>query len=244
MKIVATIEARMSSARLPGKVLLPAMGEPLLAHLVRRLGAVPSLHDIVLATTTNSADDVLEVFARERGLRCFRGSEHDVMGRVVSAASAAAADVVVETTGDNPIIDPDIVETAIRTFLANEADYVSNTQVKSYPDGMDVQVIALAALRRSASMTQAPLDREHVSLHIRTHPELFRLLHFVAPPQLHWPELAVTLDERSDYELIRRIVEALQPVDALFKCGDVIRLLRDNPRWLELNAAVVRQGDT
>jgi spore coat polysaccharide biosynthesis protein SpsF len=244
MKIVATIEARMSSSRLPGKVLLPAMGRPLLGHLVRRLRAVPSLNEIVLATTVNDADDVLASFARECGINCFRGSEDDVMGRVAGAAASAGGDLVVETTGDNPLIDPNIVETVIRTFLANDADYVSNTHVRSFPDGMDVQVFRLETLERSASMTDAPLDREHVTLHIRKHPELFRSIHIVAPPDQHWPELGLTLDEHRDYKLIRRVVECLEPVDPLFKCADIVRLLRNNPSWLELNRAVVRKGDS
>ena len=244
MKIVATIEARMSSSRLPGKVLLEAAGRPLLGHLVRRLKAVPSLSEIVLATTTSSADDVLVSFARSYDIRCFRGSETDVMGRVIGAAAAASADLVVETTGDNPIIDPEIVETMVRTFCANDADYVSNTHVKSYPDGMDVQVFRLETLRRSAAMTQNPLDREHVTLHIRKHPKLFRPIHVIAPPELHWPELGLTVDERADFDLIRRVIEALDPVNALFKCSDVVQLLRSNPNWLELNRAVVRKGDS
>src|ERR1700736_6787939 len=106
MRILATIEARMSSSRLPGKVLLPVLGEPLLAHLVRRAQAVPSLNGIVLATTTNKGDDMLAELATELGIGCFRGSEHDVLGRVLAAASASSADLIVELTGDNPVIDP------------------------------------------------------------------------------------------------------------------------------------------
>jgi spore coat polysaccharide biosynthesis protein SpsF len=243
-KIVATIEARMSSSRLPGKVLFPALGQPMLAHLVHRLRSVPSLSEVVLATTVNPADDVLVQFAQERGLACFRGSEADVMGRVAAAAQSVDADVIVETTGDNPIIDPEVIETAIRTFAANDADYVSNTHVKSFPDGMDVQVFRLATLLRSAAMTDAALDREHVTLHIRNHPELFRPLHVVAPPSLHWPQLSVTLDEQGDYELIRRIIEALHPSDSLFGCAAIIRLMREHPRWLDLNSAIRRKGDS
>lgn len=244
MKIVATIEARMTSSRLPGKVLLPVTGRPLLEHLVRRLQAVPSLHGIVLATTTNSTDDVLEKFASTVGIGCFRGSEDDVMGRVIGAATSGDADIVVEITGDCPIIDPSVIETVIRTFLANDADYVGNSHVRSYPDGMDVQVFRRSTLERSASMTDVPLDREHVTLHIRNHPELFRPIHVVAPPEMHWPELGVTLDEPGDYELIRHVIEHLEPGNPYFGCAAVIRTIRANPGWLELNRAVTRKGDT
>ena len=170
----------MTSSRLPGKVLLPALGEPMLKHLVKRLRAVPSLHGIVLATTVNAQDDVLVEFAGQEGIGYFRGSENDVMGRVAGAARSSGADVVVEITGDCPIIDPKIIEHVIRLFRANQAAYVGNAHVRSYPDGMDTQVFRLETLERSAAMTDAPLDREHVTRHIRNHPELFPPLHVVA----------------------------------------------------------------
>ena len=107
MKIVATIEARMTSSRLPGKVLLPVQGKPMLYHLVNRLKAVPSINEIVLATTINSTDDVLIDFAKQESILSYRGSEEDVMSRVIGAAETADADVIVEITGDCPIIDPD-----------------------------------------------------------------------------------------------------------------------------------------
>lgn len=234
----------MSSSRLPGKVLLPVLGEPLLAHLVRRAQAVPSLNGIVLATTTNKGDDVLAELATQLGIGCFRGSEQDVLGRVLAAASANSADLIVELTGDNPVIDPQIIETVIRTFVSNEADYVSNTHIKSFPDGMDVQVFRLETLARSAAMTDEALDREHVTLHIRKHPQLFRPIHVVAPPELHWPELSLTLDEHGDYELIRRVMEHLAPVNSLFGCHDIVKLVRANAAWLELNRQVGRKGDS
>src|SRR5687768_5844723 len=117
MRVVATIEARMTSSRLPGKVLLPALGQPMLHHLVTRLRAVESLDDIVLATTTKATDAPLVEFAAGAGVKVHRGSEEDVMARVIGAAEHGNADVIVEITGDCPIIDPDIVEQTIRTFL-------------------------------------------------------------------------------------------------------------------------------
>ncbi len=243
MKIVATIEARMTSSRLPGKVLMPVEGGTMLQHLVKRLRAVPSLDAIVLATTSNSADDLLEVFASNEQINCFRGSEDDVMQRVIDAASSVNADVVVEITGDCPIIDPQIVEQAIRMFKAHDAAYVSNAKVRSYPDGMDVQVFRLDTLKKSASLTAERLNREHVTLHIRNHPELFPHLHLVAPPEIHWPELGLTLDEQADYELLRRIIDHFA-ANPIFSCLDVVRLLGKKPEWLEINSAVIRKGET
>lgn len=243
MKIVATIEARMTSSRLPGKVLLPASGIPMLQHLVNRLRAVPSLDGIVLATTTNETDDALEAFAGQMGISCFRGSEEDVMSRVIGAAASVNADLVVEITGDCPIIDPQVIEQTIRMYHANPADYVSNAHIRSYPDGMDTQVFLLETLKHSASMTEDHLDHEHVTLHIRNHPEIFRHVHLVAPPELHWPELGLTLDEPADYELLKRIIEHFENTNPLFSCLDVIRLLREKPEWVAINQEVLRKGD-
>jgi spore coat polysaccharide biosynthesis protein SpsF len=243
-KIVVTIEARMTSSRLPGKVLLPVLGRPMLHYLFDRLRAVPSIDEIVLATTTNATDDVLVEFAAQEGVLAYRGSELDVMARVIGAAEAGGADVIVEITGDCPIIDPDIVEQTIQMYLHHDAAYVSNAHIRSYPDGMDTQVFRLDTLKQSASMTNDPLDHEHVSLHMRNHPALFPQVHLVAPPSLWWPELGLTLDEEADYRLLTRIIETLGPTDPLFGCHDVIRLLKKNPDWVDINCAVVRKGDT
>jgi spore coat polysaccharide biosynthesis protein SpsF len=244
MKFVATIEARMTSSRLPGKVLLQAAGKPMLEHLVNRLRAVPSLNGIVLATTINKIDDVLEEFSNRMGIGCYRGSENDVMNRVIGAAESVAADVVVEITGDCPIIDPQIVEQTIRLFIANQSDYVSNGLIRSYPDGMDTQVLWLETLKRSATMTDDTLDHEHVTLHIRNHPEIFSQLHLVAPPETHWPELGLTLDEVNDYELLKKIIEYFEPTNPLFSCRDVVELLKQRPDWVAINQTVIRKGDT
>ncbi len=242
MKIVATIEARMTSSRLPGKVMLPAQGRPMLAHLTSRLKAVPSIDEIVLATTVNATDNVLVDFAEKDGIKIFRGSEEDVMARVIGAAESAQADVVVEITGDCPIIDPDLVEQTIRVFMRNNAVYCANSFISSYPDGMDTQVITLEALKKSFSMTADPQDREHVSRHIVNNPQLFPHVYLVAPPSLHWPGLGLTLDEPADYELIRTLIENLGKDNLLFGCGDVIRFLRANPQVLQINDLVQRKG--
>ncbi len=240
MKIVATIEARMTSSRLPGKVMLPALGRPMLAHLTSRLKTVQSIDEIVLATTVNATDDVLAEFAEKDGIKVFRGSEEDVMARVIGAAESAQADVVVEITGDCPIIDPDLIEQTIRVFKRNNAVYCANSFISSYPDGMDTQVFTLEALKKSFSMTADPQDREHVSRHIVKNPQLFPHVYLVAPPSLHWPGLGLTLDEPADYELIRTLIENLGKDNLLFGCGDVIRFLRANPQVLKINDMVQR----
>lgn len=232
----------MGSARLPGKVLLPAAGKPMLAHLIDRLKQVPSLHEIVLATTTNAADDVLVALAEREGIRWWRGSEDDVLGRVLGAAQSVSADVIVEALGDCPILDPQLVEQVVQTFLHNECDYAGNSRVRCYPRGMDVQVFSTEALARSAAATQDPADREHVSLHLFNHPGLFRQVNVIAPPELTWPTLGLTLDAQEDYRLLKRIIEHFLPDKPDFSCGDVIAWLRERPEWVAINAQVQRRG--
>ena len=244
LKYVATIEARMTSSRLPGKVLMTALGRPMLHHLVTRLRMVPSINEIVLATTINNTDDVLVNFAEEENIRVYRGSEKDVMGRVIGAAEFTDADVIVGITGDCPIIDPDIIEQSILTFKENDVAYLSNGFIRSYPDGMDTQVYKLEALKQSAAMTMDPIDREHVTLHMSKHPELFSHLYLISPPSLHWPELGLTLDEMSDYKLLKKVIEHFGESKPLFSCLDVINLLRDRPDWVNINRAVNRKGST
>jgi len=244
-KIVATIEARMTSSRLPGKVLLPAAGRPMLAHLLDRLKSVKEIDEIVLATTVNKIDDPLVDFAKRAGVSVFRGDEEDVMGRVIGAAKKANADIVVEITADCPLIDPDIISQAINTYLQNPCDYLSNVMIRSYPDGMDVQVFPLSVLEDSAGLTQDHLDREHVSLYIRNHPEKYKQIHLLPPQKLYWPELGLTLDDMADYELIKKIMEHFhQHNKAIFSCGDILELLHKNKEWLEINAHVKRKGNS
>lgn len=244
MKIVATVEARMASSRLPGKVMLEAAGKPMLEHLITRLLTVSLIDEIVLATTVNPLDDELEIFAKKIGISCFRGSESDVMSRVILAAESASADIVVEITGDCPIIDPQLIDQAIRIFNSNKMNYVNNCHIRSYPDGMDVQVFTLDTLKRSAEMTVDFLDREHVTLHIRKNPDIFSHLNLVSPAETFWPSLGLTLDEPKDYDLLKKVIENFHPNNLNFSCKDVIEFLKKNPDFVLINKNVIRKGNT
>ncbi len=243
MKTVATIEARMTSSRLPGKVLMSASEKPMLLHLVDRLKTVPSLDDIVIATTINPADNAIVDFAREHSINFYRGSENDVMSRVIESAEKYKADVIVEITGDCPIIDPQIIEQTIQMFKVHNADYVSNAHIRGYPIGMDTQVFLTETLKKSAAMTNDLLDREHVTLHIRNNPQIFSHIHLVPPPELYWPDLGLTLDELSDFELLKIIIEYFYEDNPFFSCLDVVKLLKSRPDLLNLNNLVIRKGD-
>jgi spore coat polysaccharide biosynthesis protein SpsF len=233
-RCVATVEARMTSSRLPGKVLLPAGGRPLLEILVERLQRAPGLDGVVIATTTNETDEPIVALGKRLGVGVFRGSEHDVLGRVCGALRASGADVCVEITGDCPLIDPEIVGEALAEFLRTRADhpYVSNSDPhRAVPAGLDVQVFFASALFQLDATTGDPEDREHVSYgfyrpesHDRWRPRFIR--HAVCAGA---EELLVTLDFPEDYDLIRRLHEELAPADPHYSAADIVRWIRAHP---------------
>lgn len=238
-RIVATIEARMTSSRLPGKVLMPASGMPMLEILIKRLKKVVHLNAIVVATTVNADDDPIVALAERLGVGHFRGSEDDVLARVLGAARAYKADVIVEITGDCPLVDPVIVGRVIDLYLNVPCDYASNVGPVTFPIGMDAQVFSTELLARADREGKTQEDREHVSWYIRHHPKM-RRVNVPAPQELHWPELGLTLDERSDYELLKNIVEHFSP-DIYFSCGDILEYIRSNPDLLKINQGVARR---
>lgn len=240
-RIVATIEARMTSTRLPGKVLKSACGKPMLELMVERLRRVPSLDGIVIATTVNATDDPVEALAHRLGVGIHRGSEEDVLRRVLDAALTHKIDVIVETTGDCPLIDPGIVEACIAEYKRAGVDYVANVLERTYPVGMDTQVFATDILADVARRTDDVADHEHVSLYIYRHPEIYSLKNVEAPAALTRPDLALTLDTPEDYALITAVFEALYPADPTFTLADILALLDARPDLARINEHVRRK---
>ncbi len=235
LRIIATIEARMTSSRLPGKVLMPAAGQPLLEILLQRLGKTPSLDGIVIATTTNEADDPIAALGDRMGVGVFRGSEDDVLGRVCGALRSAQADICVEITGDCPLIDPVIVQEAIDAFLetSDTHPYVSNSDpYRAVPAGLDVQVFFAEALYDLASQTTDPADREHVSLGFyRPDSKDKWRPRFISHASCRGAQdLLVTLDYAEDYELIRRLHEALSVDEPDYGAHQIVDWIRRHPR--------------
>lgn len=240
-RIVSTIEARMTSTRLPGKVLLPVCGKPMLAHLIERLQRVPRLDAIVVATTVNKEDDPIVELAQKIGVGYFRGSEEDVLGRVLDAAQACSADIIVEITGDCPAIDPHVVARCIDVYLTTEADYVTSGN-KTYPGGMNTRVFSTKILAEVELISRNDkAAREHVSLPIYEHPERYKLHTVEAPPGLSRPDLAIELDEPADYEMIKAIFEALYPGNPEFGLADILSFLDLHPEVVKLNEHVGRK---
>lgn len=234
-KIVATIEARMTSSRLPGKVLLPLAGKPALERIVERIRRSHYVDDIVIATTINNEDQPIIDLCQKIRCSYFRGSEEDVLSRVLGAAKSVNGDTIVEITGDCPLIDHRHIDRMIELFYSGEYDYVN---MKKFPIGFGVQVFPTEVLDRINKLTDDSIDRVHVSYYIYTHPETFRLFHWYAEGGMNWPEGRVTLDEKSDYELLNAIVEELYPKNEDFSAEDVVRLLKSRPDLVAINAEV------
>lgn len=241
MKTIATIEARMNSSRLPGKVMLPILGKPVLQLLVERLQRAKTLDGIVIATTTHPADAVIERLAAKLGVGCFRGSEEDVLKRVLLAAQSARADVIVEITGDCPLLDPAMVDAVVEGHRSGGYDYVSNGLRRPLPLGLIVQAFATEILAEVAELTSDPADHEHVSLYIYEHPERFRLHTVVMEEAERHSEIRVTLDTADDFALIGAIFETLYPANPAFNFSDVIALSRQQPGLFEINRHVVQK---
>jgi spore coat polysaccharide biosynthesis protein SpsF len=228
----------MRSERLRGKVLMPILGRPNLALMVERLQRVRSVDHIVIATTDDVSCDPIAELAQHVGVGCFRGSENDVLDRVIRAAEAARADLIVETTGDCPLIDPQTVALVIDRFLDGGVDYCSNILVRTYPRGMDTQVFPLAILQEVARLTKDAVDREHVSYYIYQHPERFRLRNVESglPPSV--ADLRLTVDTLEDFTLVRKIFEELYPSKPDFTLSDILALFERRPELAEINRQV------
>lgn len=235
-RVVASIEARMGSSRLPGKVLADIHGRPALARLHARLRQSERLDGIVLATTENPADDVLAEWADSAGLACFRGSEDDVLLRVVEAHRLMNGDVVVEVCGDTPLIDPGVIDMAIDTFSTNECDVVSTTWSPSFPQGIDAQVFPLRALEDVEAQVTDPAVREHVSLHFYENPARYRAIHLMAPPRWRAPELRCQLDYPEDLRFINEVYARLAPrFGDRFGIEEILETVRREPRLADIN---------
>jgi spore coat polysaccharide biosynthesis protein SpsF len=234
-RVVASVEARMTSTRLPGKVLKPCLGRPMLELLVERVRRSQYIDSIVVATTTNGPDQAIVDVASRIGIESFRGSENDVVARVTDAMEAANAEIVIQLTGDCPLLDSEIIDQIVRIYAANVFDYVSNCLVRSYPRGLDVQVGSLALLRESLAVAKDPAHHEHVFLSVYENPDRFRLFNVFAPPELCRPDWRWTLDTPADYACITRIFEALYRANPCFTSADIARLLHEHPEIAELN---------
>lgn len=245
MNVVAIIQARMGSTRLPGKALMDLAGEPVLARCVQRSAAIRGVASVVIATTREPQDDAIAALCGERGWNCFRGETDDVLDRYWRAASAAGADAVLRITSDCPLLDPAVAQRLLDEFLARQrrearpCEYASNFfPVRTFPRGLDVEVIGMASLRRIWMADRNAEWREHVTEYVLHHYGAFstyNLTHDEDLSHLRW-----TVDTAEDLALLRLIYSKLGP--GQFDWSTALRICRQNPEWLNLNAHVKQKG--
>jgi len=235
MRVVIISQARMTSTRLPGKVMLEVLGKPLLEYHVERLKRVSLADELVVATTTNDTDQPIVDLCEKLGVKFFRGSEEDVLSRYYYAACEYNADAVVRVTSDCPIIDPEIVGRVIEVFLQSypKYNYVSNGLKRTYPRGMDVEVFSFSTLKEAYYEALEPQEREHVTPYIYRRPERYSLLNVAH--EIDQSNYRLTVDTLEDFSLIKLILENLYLSDKYFNLQDCLNLLENNPDWIKIN---------
>lgn len=253
MRIIAIIQTRMASTRLPGKVLMKAVGKTFLELLLERVKHSKHIKETIIATTTNPKDDVLFDFCKQKNILVFRGSENDVLDRYYQTAKEFNADLIVRITSDCPLTDMHIVDRVIDTFLKGNYDYVSNIAPPTYPDGLDVYIFSFKALENAWKetkytenpQTQSEKDdnyrREHVTPYFWQNPKTFKVGNVSQKEDLsqkhRW-----TLDYEEDYQFIKRVFEELYKEGQTFYMEDILKLVKEKPEVYALNANRVQNN--
>ncbi len=238
MKIVATIEARISSSRLSGKTMKKILDKPVLQLLIERIKNCKSIDEIIIATSKNLENDIIEKLARELQIKCYRGSENDVLERVLNAAKSVNGDIIVELWGDNPLVDSDMINKLVRYYEKNEYDCIGTNIPnfkKTFPIGLTMLIFSTEILEQVEKITNNPYDRENVSNYIYEHPEKYKIASLPCPFELNYPNLRLTMDEQNDFDLIKIIYENLYKKNPQFSASDAIKFLNLNKNIIELN---------
>ncbi len=236
MKVIALVQARMGSTRLPNKVMKPIGGIPMIELLLSRLSRAREVNQIVVATSVDVRNQTLIEHVRKLGYACEQGSENDVLDRYVQAARAHQADVVVRITGDCPLVDPELVDETIRRFKAANVDYFSNISPPTYPDGLDIEVCTFKALEQASQTTSRPYDREHVTPYIRESGK------FSTAAMQHGEDLSAlrwTVDEPADFAVIEKVFQYFHPRTD-FTWREVLDLQRQQPDIFDINQHITR----
>ena len=234
MKTVAVIQARMGSTRLPGKVLMPLGESNAVQIIVDKCRANPVIDEVVVATTINPVDDELISYCLNNNIEFYVGDEENVLQRVHRAARCFDADIIVDITGDCPLVDLSPLEDWL-DVLAEGYDYISNIITRTFPDGLDLQVYTLEALNKLVKLVPEPKYQQHTGWNFTRFHEEFKLVNVQASGDLAWPELRITLDTQADYDLIHYLLDALGPNPSPAR---IIKHLKANPELLRINQSV------
>jgi len=235
--IVAIVQARMGSSRLPGKVMKDLVGKPLLHHIIERLQAAKKIDKIVIATSDRPENKVVVQLSKKLDIDYFIGSEDDVLDRYVKAAKHFNAGTIVRITADEPLIDPEIVDEAIVKHMGSGADFTTTMRKiivsdgvypevdRTFPKGVDVEVLSIKALERIAKQATLAEDREHVTLYVHRNEKVFEIAHVDAQGKLKRPEITLTVDTEEDFNRAEDIFRNLYPKDRAFNTEDIIDFL-------------------
>ncbi|MDX7899084.1 glycosyltransferase family protein [Aeromonas media] len=231
--ILGILQARASSSRLPGKVLKPLLGEPMLARQIERLKRSTRLDQLVVATSDQADDLAIAALCTQLGVPCFRGPLDDVLQRFHLAAQAFGPSQIVRLTGDCPLADPALIDELIELHLTGGYDYSSNGWEPCYPDGLDAEILSAATLDLLAERAHTPAQREHVTYYIRQHEDQFKIGTLSRIPSL--AHLRWTVDEPADFTLVEQIYQQLYPSNPAFATDDILALLAREPALATLN---------
>jgi glutamate-1-semialdehyde aminotransferase/spore coat polysaccharide biosynthesis protein SpsF (cytidylyltransferase family)/predicted dehydrogenase len=234
--VVAIIQARMGSSRLPGKSLAEIEKRPMLWHVIHRVKRASLIDRVVVATSTSPTDDAIEKMCRENDVPCYRGSEHDVLDRFYGAARGEKASQVVRITADCPLIDPEVIDRVVRRFQRGDLDYASNAMVRSYPDGLDTEIFSFSALERAWHEASRTSEREHVTPYLRS--DKFRTANVENNSTPFYQHYRWTVDEVEDLEFIRAVYRALRDRES-FGMKDVLELIEKTPGLDKMNSEIL-----
>lgn len=238
-KTIAIITARMRSTRLKSKVLLPLYGRPALLWVADRCVQAKLVNGVIIATTADPSNDPIETASgRDYLVYRYKGDEEDVLGRVLAVAKWINADIIVDISGDCPCVDPRHIDFLLARLTTEQADYASNIVERTWPDGCDIQTCQTEALIKTKKLYN---PEHHCSWNIMQHPETFKIINWIAPLYMHYPELAITLDTISDYELLSIIFNRFGK-NPDFAVEEVVAYLKVNPHLLEINKHVTRKN--
>jgi len=232
-RVGVIIEARYYASRLYGKVMKEAIGKPIIQLLIERIKPSKSADEIVIATTLKPDSDIIEDFCKKNNVKYFRGSEDDVLDRVLQTAKTYNVDIIVELTADSPLVDAELIDNIIKFYYENDYDYVSTFNTRTFPVGYDVRIFSTKILDDVNKITQDPSDRENVSTYIFNHPEKYKIGSFIAPKEINHPEYRLVLDYQEDYDLLKNIFEHFK--SPIFSIKQVVDYLKSNPEIASIN---------
>ncbi len=240
MKFSVIIEARLGSTRLPNKILYKIKRYNFLEFLIKRLKLLKKINQIIVATTNNPRDKEIIRIAKKNKVKFYVGSENNVQKRVIDAGKKFKCETIVRITSDCPLSDPDLIDQAVEIYRLNSCDYLSNTQkMRTYPDGMDIEIFSLNSLIRSSKLNLSIKKKQWTTWSLRNNPKKFKHLILAAPRNLKWPDLHLTLDEYEDYKLLKKIILHFNEKHN-FSCHEIISLLKKKKHWLKINKHIKR----